>query len=199
VAATAQADEIRMSRAAFLELPGEMRVACRPLPPVQLKGVSRPVETVIFEHHRRSMPAAVRIQETSEVIALPDRETITFGRLREQDGVKANDVVLVHPDRELSLRISRWHFEIRQRPDGPRLRALSELATDVDGRAVLKNQEVFIRSGSVVTVAGVLHLSFLGERTMMGARDHDQHAPTAQFTAVEEPPAEPKAPSPPTR
>ncbi len=189
VIATASPDEIRLTRPAFLELSNDLRVSCHPLAPLSLKGLARPVEVVVLEHHRRAMPSAVMVQETKEVVTLPDKETITFGRLREQNGVPANDIALTHPDPELALRVSRWHFEIRQRPEGPRLRALTELGTDVDGRPVLKNQEVLLRSGSVVTVAGILHLRFLGERTMLGARDRDQHAPTAQFAAVEPPPA----------
>jgi class 3 adenylate cyclase len=187
ITATANPDEIRLTRAAFLELSNDLRVLCHPIKPLEVKGVNRAVEAVVLEHHRRAMPAAVRIKETGEVFSLPDKETITFGRLREQDGVKANDILLTHPDRELALRISRWHFEIRNRAEGPRLRALTDLATDVDGRPVLKNQEVLLRSGSVVCVAGILHLTFIGERTMMGVRDRDQHAPTTQFKAVEPP------------
>ena len=52
---------------------------------------------------------------------------------------------------------------------------------------MLKNQEVLVRTGSVVVVAGVLRLTFLGQRTMIGARDRTQHAPTSQFKAVEAP------------
>lgn len=187
LASTCAPDEVRMTRAAFLELGSDRRVACTAIKPLELKGIARPVEVVVLEHHRRAMPAAVRIHETSEVISLPDKDTISFGRLRDVDGMRANDIVLTHPDPEMALRVSRWHFEIRQRPEGPRLRALTDLATDVDGRPVLKNQEVLVRTGSVVVVAGVLRLTFLGQRTMIGARDRTQHAPTSQFKAVEAP------------
>ncbi len=49
---------------------------------------------------------------------LPSHEVIRFGRLQEQDGEAANEVVLEPSDPTTSNRISRWHFELHRRSSG---------------------------------------------------------------------------------
>jgi hypothetical protein len=105
----------------------------------------------------------VRVRETGEEIPLPQQDLIAFGRLREQNGILANDVVLSLPDPYLAQQVSRWQFELRRRQDGFVLRAVSEQPNWVDGELVPKGNEVQIRPGTVVQVAKVLTLDFLGE------------------------------------
>jgi predicted component of type VI protein secretion system len=101
--------------------------------------------------------------ETGEEIPLPAQDTITFGRLKERNGIVANDVVLTLPDPEQNKSISRWHFELRRGETGFVLRSVTEQSTEVDGVALPKAGEAPIRLGTKVTLAKVLTLEFLGE------------------------------------
>jgi hypothetical protein len=131
---------------------------------VTIKGMLEPVELLHMEWRDNSRyPSRVRIVETSEVIPLPGQDVITFGRLRDQNGIAANDIVLALPDKVQSQQISRWQFELRRRHDGFVLRAVSDQLTEVDGVAVPKSSEVPIKPGSVVRVAGVMSLEFQAE------------------------------------
>jgi hypothetical protein len=153
---------MRLSTEAFHELADpQTRLRCAPLPPATLKGIARPVEMVLLDwRDRRRFPDHVRIEETGEEIPLPPLETITFGRLRSGDDVRGNDVVLQLPDKDQMMQISRWHFELRRRPDGLVLRQLSDTVTEVDGVAVRRGAERSIYAGTVVRVGGVLTLAF---------------------------------------
>jgi class 3 adenylate cyclase len=163
IAASSAPREVRLSREAFLELSAPFRVLCRPLPPVTLKGVPAPVNLMTLDWlDPKVFPTVVRVHETGQEIELPNQPTITFGRLDEvhADGTKANDIVLTLPGGQ-SERISRWHFELRRKPDGIVLRSLSDSPTVVDGQEVPNRGEAPVRSGSVVTLAGVMTLTFL--------------------------------------
>jgi len=162
VAGSAHAGEVRLSNEAFHELIDPLkRLMCAPLPAATLKGIARRVEMVRLDwKDRRRFPDHVRIQETGEEIPLPSHETITFGRLRSDADVRGNDVVLQLPDKELMMRISRWHFELRRRPDGLVLRQLSDSMTEVDGTAVPRGSELPIFTGTVVRVGKALTLAF---------------------------------------
>ena len=167
VAATADSGEIRLTRAAFLELPSALRARCRFLRRTELKGIGAPVELLHLEwRDPKLFPTLVKIEETSEQISLPNRDTITFGRLGEVNGMPGNDVVLLHPDRALAQKVSRWHFELRRHPNGFMLRCVSAKGTEVDGTNVAEGQEVPLRPGSVVRVAGVITLRFAVESTV---------------------------------
>src|SRR5262249_12621256 len=98
-----------------------------------------------------------------EIINLPANDTITFGRLQDQNSIPANDIVLSLPDRAQSQQISRWQFELRRQPEGFVLRAMSDQVTEVDGLPVAKHAEVPIQPGSVVRVAQVITLEFLAD------------------------------------
>ncbi|MEO7096972.1 MAG: adenylate/guanylate cyclase domain-containing protein, partial [Polyangiales bacterium] len=162
VMATADRSEIRITRAAFEALSNEWRVRCRAVGVIALKGIAEPMATLSLRWTDEiDTPSAVRILETGAEVALPNQETIRFGRLREQDGAAANDVVLALADDAATLKVSRWHFEVRRRASGLVVRAVSDGVTEVDGVALTRGAEVKIRVGTVVRVAKVMTLTFV--------------------------------------
>ena len=159
VAASAAPGEVRLTREVFQELGSVTRVQCHSLGVVELKGVAQPVEVLTLDWRDRSrFPTHLRVEETGDVIELPPLDTITFGRLREHEGMPANDVVLAHPDPLLARHISRWHFELRRGFEGYCLRCLSETLTEVNGQVAPKGQDVPIRAGDRIRLADVLTL-----------------------------------------
>ena len=166
IAESAKEGEIRLTRAAFLELPTLDRLRCHPLPPVQLKGFNEPVEIMVMDWRDSSrFPAVVRVEETGEHITLPDQAIITFGRLHEWNGMRANDIVLALPDPHLTQQISRWHFELHSHLDGLMLHQKSGQLTEVDGRAIAYGEQVPIGCGAVVCLSRVMTLRFLSARS----------------------------------
>lgn len=165
VSSSAALGEIRLSVPAYHELSDvALRLRCRKQKAIALKGVTEPVELLVLDWLDPAIfPSAVRIGQGPD-LKLPSREIIRFGRLREQDGEAANDVVLEPSDPTTSNRISRWHFELHRSSTGFRLRSVSSSLTDVDGQPVQKGQEAAIRPGSKVRVGGVLSLEFIGDR-----------------------------------
>ncbi len=165
VASSAALSEIRLSIAAYHELSDvALRLRCRRQKAVSLKGIDGPVELYVLDWLDPTIfPSSVRIDDGSEV-KLPARDVIRFGRLREQDGEAANDVILEASDASSSNRISRWHFELHRKSTGFTLRSVSSSLTDVDGTPVQKGAEAPIRPGSKVRVGGVMTLEFLGDR-----------------------------------
>jgi hypothetical protein len=165
VTATAEAAGVRLTRSAFKELSSARRQRCRVVGPVTLKGIAEPVDVLDYEWRDPGhFPTTVFIEETQARYKLPQQETITFGRLPEHDGVRANDIVLAHPDAAVLARISRWHFELRRQADGYYLRPVSEQqTTEVDGVPVARGASALVRPGSRVRVGGVLTLVFSGD------------------------------------
>ncbi len=160
VAASSNIGEIRVTREVFQDLALAHRLNCRPVGPVELKGVSRQVELLAFDWRDHStFPSMIRIEETNEQITLPQQDIISFGRLREHEGTAANDVVLTLDDPQQARQISRWHFELRRFPDGFRLRPVSEGVTEVDGAPITKGSEVVVKPGAKIRVARVLTLT----------------------------------------
>ena len=160
VAASSNIGEIRVTREVFQDLALAHRLNCRPVGPVELKGVSRQVELLAFDWRDHStFPSMIRIEETNEQIRLPQQDIISFGRLREHEGTAANDVVLTLDDPQQARQISRWHFELRRFPDGFRLRPVSEGVTEVDGEPITKGSEVLVKPGAKIRVARVLTLT----------------------------------------
>ena len=99
--------QIRLTRAAFQELPAILRVVCRGVPPVTLKGVEVPVEIMELDWHDTNLyPNSVRCIETGQSWELPCRDLIGFGRIADHEGVVANDIVLAGPDAESTAKIS---------------------------------------------------------------------------------------------
>ena len=187
VASSAHAGEVRLTRAVFQELGREHRLNCRSLGAVPLQGFGSPVELLVLDWRDESLfPRSLRIEETSEQINLPQQDIIAVGRLLDHNGVRANDIVLVHPDPELLRQISRWHFELRRSEHGLRLLALSDSATTVDGQRVGRGEAVPVRAGSRICVAGVLNLHLLGA-------DRPSSAIDANSTMIRPPPGRPAA------
>ena len=169
VAQTAQVGEIRLTRAAFLELSPDLRLRCRRLPSLAIKGFADPVELMRLEWRDPDrFPGAVRIHETGEEILLPDKEVVTFGRLRQIDGVEANDVILTLPDPELANQISRWHFELRREASGLVLHAVSTRPLEVDGRPLNRGDRAPVEAGTTVRVARVVTLTFVSRIPTVG-------------------------------
>ena len=161
VASSANSGEIRVTRAAFQELLPSYRMRCRDLKTLDLKGIGRPVEVLTLEwRDTANFPSSVYLVEMRELKPLPDQDLISFGRLRDINGVPANDVVLELPDQQTTLQISRFQFELRRRPEGFVLRSVSDQITEVEGSTVAKGQEVPLRSGMKVRVARLLTLEF---------------------------------------
>ena len=150
------------------------RLMCRTLGSVMLKGVAAPVEVLALDWRDASLfPRRLRIEETGEEITLPQQDIVSFGRLPEHDGQRANDVVLSHPEPELSRQISRWHFELRRGAEGLRLRALSDNGTEVDGVMVARGVDMPVVSGTRIRVAEVLTLCLVGPQRMAADDDAD--------------------------
>ncbi len=163
VAGSGERTEIRLTREAFGALTDvQLRLKCRRLGSVTLKGLERPAELLAADWlDRERFPVSYRIAGGAEE-RLPERDLIRFGRLKEQDGLAANDVVL-QADPSSTNRISRWHFELHRRSDGFVLKSVSDALTEVDGRAVGKGEEVSVRPGTSVRVGGVLTVELLGD------------------------------------
>ncbi|MDE1949867.1 MAG: adenylate/guanylate cyclase domain-containing protein [Burkholderiales bacterium] len=164
VTSSADAGEIHLTRQVYQELGSSLRLNCHAKGTAVLKGVVDPVEIFGFEWRDHSVfPRSLRIEETGEEVALPRQDIVTFGRLPEHEGQRANDIVLNHPDPSRARRISRWHFELRRNPDGLHLRSLSDNATAVNGERVEKGVDTPVRAGSRILVADVLNLVLVGE------------------------------------
>lgn len=164
VADSADPGTIRLTRQVFHELGPMRRFNCRSLGAFELKGVAGRVD--LFELDWRdaaAFPRRLRILETSVDVALPQQDVVALGRLLEHDGVRANDIVLAHPDPDKARHISRWHLELRRFAEGLRLRVLTDSGTEVDGRPVERGAEVAVRAGSRINVADVLTIELLGD------------------------------------
>ncbi|HKA40543.1 MAG TPA: adenylate/guanylate cyclase domain-containing protein [Burkholderiales bacterium] len=160
VAASANIDEIRLTREVFQNLRLQHRLNCRLVGPVELRGASRQIELLSLDWRDHSIfPTMVRIEETGEQFDLPRQDIISFGRLREHDGTLANDVVLAPADPVQARQISRWHFELRRFADGFRVRPVSDGITEVNGEQVTKGHEVPIRPGASIRVAQLLTIT----------------------------------------
>jgi class 3 adenylate cyclase len=165
IAGSSRPGEIRISRQVFSELPGSLRMHCRALDPIELKGIEHKValmELIWWDPSR--FPDFVRIENSGEQIQLPAIDTISFGRIAELDGVKANDVVLKLPEERLTNMVSRWHFELRRQPEGFILRSVSSQLTEVNGRVLNRGEEAEVREGTQVILAKHINLKFGSSR-----------------------------------
>lgn len=162
VTATASGSEIRLTRAAFQELSSARRRSCRALTAATLKGVAQPVEIFVLDWRDHSLfPTAMLVEETGELLKIPEQDTVTCGRLAEFEGATANDIVLSSPDPNQLQRIGRWHFELRRRPEGLYLYQVSDGTTAIDGAAIAKGASVQVRAGARLEVGRVLTLKLL--------------------------------------
>ncbi len=189
VAAATDPGAIWLTRAVFQELHGAERLNCRRLGDLRLKGFDQPVETLALDWRDPVLfPRRILVEETQELIALPQQDIVGFGRLPSQAGAVANDVVLKHSDSHLARQVSRWHFELRRSEHGLRLLALADGNTTVDGQAVQRGTAVAVRAGTRIGVAGVLHLLLQGAEPASFNTDDDS---TMMVTK-----AQPAAPAP---
>lgn len=172
IAESAQPGEIRLSRELYQELDSALRLQCHSVGNLDLQSTGRSLALLALnwlDHSR--YPKMVRIRETEELIKLPLQDIVSFGRMRVIDGLTANDVVLNLPDPIATRKISRWHFELRRRPDGYYLRTLSSLLTCVDDQPAQIGEEVPLLPSSVVSISGVMTLEFLPHATLTGHED----------------------------
>jgi class 3 adenylate cyclase len=176
VTSTASGGEIRVTRAAFQELAPIFRLRCRDIRTLELKGIGRAVEVMTVDwRESANLPATVNVVEMREELLLPDKDLISFGRLRELKGMPANDIVIELPDPKQAMQISRWHFELRRRPDGFLLRPVSDQVTEVDGQIVAKGQEVPLRAGMKVRLARLVTLEFKAPLTAIAAPESTRY------------------------
>jgi class 3 adenylate cyclase len=166
LAGTAQPAEIRLTHAAFLQLPNHQRSRCHPRGPVPLTGIAHPVEVMEFAWRDQSrFPTSVLIEETQETIPLPNQPIITMGRLRELNGARANDIVIELPDSHMTQQISRWHVEVRRETEGLILRSVSNQSTEVNGKVLARGDEVPICIGDLIRLSRVMTLRFVSEKS----------------------------------
>jgi class 3 adenylate cyclase len=152
-----------LTRQVFQELDAAQRLMCHALGQRALKGLAQPVELLELDWRDPvAFPRRLLIEETGEWLDLPQQDIVSFGRLFEHEGSRANDIVLVHPEPEHARLISRWHFELRRVADGLRLRPLSDSQTSVDGNRIDKGTDAPVRSGSRIRVADTLTLRMVG-------------------------------------
>lgn len=174
VARAAEPGGVYLTRQVFLEFGPALRLLSHAIGTRELKGVAQPVDLLELDwRDPAAFPRRVLIEETEEHIALPQKDIVSFGRLHEPEGARANDIVLVHPDPARARQISRWHFELRRAPEGLRLRTLSDGVTTVDGQPVGKGVDVPVRSGTRIGVANTLTLRLDGPART--AADDDDH------------------------
>jgi class 3 adenylate cyclase len=174
VARVAEPGAICLTRQVFLEFDPALRLLCQPLGTRELKGVAQPVELLELDwRDPAAFPRRVLIEETGEQLALPPQDIVSFGRLHEPEGGRANDIVLAHPDPARTRQISRWHFELRRGPEGLRLRTLSDGVTTIDGAPVGRGVDVPVRSGTRIGVAETLTLRLAGAKTAFADEDVD--------------------------
>lgn len=166
IAASAQPGQIRLSRELSTQLDLDQRQACRPLPSVPLKGISRQVELLDLPWRDPTrFPVQVLIHESGDCLSLPALDTLCFGRGEASQPPGMHDIVLAMPDAMATRQISRRHFELHSRADGYVLKPVSSQLTEVDGVVVPRDQEWPIGPGSVVRLARVATLEFLATGT----------------------------------
>ena len=92
-------------------------------------------------------------------------QTVTVGRQRRKPGLAAgggNDLVIRVPDSDdQSLQISRRHLEIQRIGSECFVVDRSRAGTQLDGKALVKDQLTPLPSGSQLVLAGVIALEFL--------------------------------------
>jgi len=165
VASSADREELRLTPAAHAELgDATLRRRCQPVRGVQLKGVAAPQDLFSLAWlDPARFPSLVGFEDGS-VQRLPARDVIRFGRLREENGAAANDIVITLEDPELLIRVSRWHFELHRKADGYMLRSITASGTTaLNGRTLVPGEMVPLRPGAKVCLSGAVTLTFVSE------------------------------------
>ena len=166
-AATAGADELRLSAAAHAALTDTaLSRRCRHLDDVEVKGVGRPQEAFVLDWRDPVLfPSRVRFPDGSGAL-LPNQDVIRFGRMAGASGHVANDIVINTPDAGLQTRISRWHFELHRHPEGYHLRSLTTgSTTEVNGRMLAPEESMRLVPGAKVRLGGVVMLEFVADES----------------------------------
>jgi hypothetical protein len=185
IAASAIPGTIRLSRAAFNELPNPIRLSCHPLGSIPFPSTSAGTEVMeLLWQELLRIPSTILIEETGESFPLPNQPVITFGRMASINGTRANDVILELPDPQLTHQISRWHFEIIREPDNLVLHSLSDKYTEVDGKTLARGDRTHVTIGSRVRISGVLTLSFLAQKGSMSVTDTTMTHPSPSSSAT---------------
>ena len=158
--ASAPPGKICLTRSAYAELDSRLRSVCSlvTLPPDSINAGEL---WSLCPQELLHLPTHFIIEETREEQELPDQPLIRVGRLRDVDGLPANDIVLQLTDAQLTNQISRWHIELHRHPDGYMVHSVSDKPTEVDGCLVGKGQQRVIRLNSTVRLSHVLTLRFL--------------------------------------
>jgi class 3 adenylate cyclase len=170
ISSSAMPAQIRLSGDMFAQLAMGQRQRCRSLGHVPLRGVARDVELLELRWRDPArFPTHLAVHETGERITLPALDTLCFGRGDTQQALTTHDIIVSLPDPIASKQISRRHFELRSRPEGYILKALSTQHTEVDGTVLQSDQEIAVRPGTVVRLARVATLEFLSP-----APEHEQ-------------------------
>ena len=179
IAATAQPAQIRLSRELMAQLEPARRQLCRPLDSVPLKGITRTVELAELPWRDSTrFPSMVLVHESGECLALPQLDTLCFGRGEATQMADKHDIILAIPDLLATRQISRRHFELYSRTEGYVLRSLSSQLTEVDGVVLQRDQEAPVLPGSVVRLARVMTLEFLSSSpTTREAVDETMYSP----------------------
>ena len=163
VAASAEGGEIRLTRPVYQELGRAHRMNCQLIGSVALRDYPGGVELLTLDWRDANLfPRNLRIEETGEQIALPGQDIVAFGRLHLHEGMRANDIVLTHPDPHLARQISRWHFELRRFDQGVHLHVLSDSETMVDGVRAVRGIPLPVQAGTRIRVAEALTLRLMG-------------------------------------
>jgi class 3 adenylate cyclase len=173
IAELAGASELLLSQQALNQAPRVTQALGRPVSTLHVPEARETISLYALPWvGEQRLPSTVMIEETGEEVPLPRQDIIAFGRLDAlADGTRANDIVLTHPDENAQLSISRWQFELRRFREGYVLRAVSSQVTEIDGAPVAQGEEVPVRAGTVVRVAGVMTLRFQGPKRSPSVRD----------------------------
>ena len=161
VAGSCDAGRIRATQDAVLSLSSKLRLRCTPLPPATLKGIAEPVVMSDLRWvEARAVPKRLQVLPSFESFDLPERDVVRIGRLGEATpgGPPANDIVLT-----MSPRVSRWHCELHRRGESWVVRSVTEAATTVDGKPVLRGEEAPIAIQSILRLGDAVTLQVVGD------------------------------------
>ncbi|MFO0761985.1 MAG: adenylate/guanylate cyclase domain-containing protein [Byssovorax sp.] len=158
--------EVWITKDAYYELSARFKLSCVELPEREFKGISGPVALFRLEwQDKDDFVTSVFIDETRQEIALPPKDTITFGRFAGGPQKLGNDIVLDGVKGSAANAISRYHFDLRRGSRSFLLRVLSGGITEVNGKRLAEGDEVRLLPGAVVRVANTLTLRFRGPRS----------------------------------
>ena len=161
IMAQARPGAVLLSKRAFSELPTDLRAICRSIGQISLGGPDTMELFRMSWHELFQLPVMFLVEQTGERIFLPDKPVISLGRSQATHGNSANDIVLRLHDEYTTNQISRWHLQLRRQPTGLMAYSLSDKATHVDGRLLLKGEASPVTIGTKICLSNVITLHFL--------------------------------------